>query len=73
MKISAIAVAGTNATSFKIATKTCGATLAAAAKCTISVDFKPLATGTLTGDIAITDNAAGSPQKVALKGTAVAK
>ncbi len=72
MNISSIAVAGTNATSFKIASKTCGATLAAAAKCTISVDFKPLATGTLTGDMAITDNAAGSPQKLTLKGTAVA-
>jgi hypothetical protein len=72
MNISSIVVAGTNATSFKIASKTCGSTLAAAAKCTLSVNFKPLATGTLTGDIAITDNAAGSPQKVALKGTAVA-
>ena len=73
MNISSIAVAGTNPTSFKIASKTCGSTLTAAAKCTISVDFKPLATGALTGDVAITDNAAGSPQKVTLKGTAVAK
>ena len=72
MDISSIAVAGTNASSFKIASKTCGSTLAAAAKCTVTVDFKPVATGTLTGDIAITDNAAGSPQKVTLKGTGAA-
>jgi len=36
--------------------------------CTISVTFTPTAAGTRSGTITITDNAAGSPQSVALAG-----
>jgi hypothetical protein len=39
------------------------------AKCTISVAFKPTTIGTLTGSVSATDNAPGSPQKLALRGT----
>lgn len=49
--------------------KACGSTLAAGASCTIAVKFAPTQTGTLTGDITITDNAANSPQTVPLSGT----
>jgi hypothetical protein len=35
------------------------------------VTFKPTSTGTLAGSVSITDNAAGSPQTVALSGTGV--
>jgi archaellum component FlaF (FlaF/FlaG flagellin family) len=72
LDITSIAVGGTDATSFLISAKTCTTTLAAAASCTFSVEFKPAATGALTGDIAITDNAAASPQKVTLAGTGAA-
>jgi hypothetical protein len=52
-------------------TNTCGTTVSAGANCTISVTFKPTATGTWTGTVSIWDNAAGSPQSVALSGTGV--
>lgn len=66
-----ITIAGTDASSY-IKTTTCGTTLAAGATCTISVSFKPAATGTLTATLEVADNATGSPQKVALTGTGAA-
>ena len=53
-------------------TNTCGTSLAAGATCTISVVFKPTAAGTRTGTLAIRDSAVGSPQNIALTGTATA-
>src|SRR5207249_3905534 len=50
---------------------TCISTLAAGASCTFSVVFKPATTGTLTGTVTVTDNAAGSPQKLSLTGSGV--
>jgi hypothetical protein len=49
-------------------TNTCGSSLAAAAKCTISVTFTPEATGTRAANLVITDSAVTSPQKVKLSG-----
>jgi len=49
--------------------KPCGATLAAGQSYTIKVRFTPTQTGTRTGDVTITDNAANSPQQVSLTGT----
>jgi len=45
--------------------------LAAGKTCTINVTFTPATTGTLTGSIAITDQASNSPQSVSLTGTGV--
>jgi hypothetical protein len=50
-------------------TNTCGTTVAAGANCTISVTFTPTAGGSRTGQLTITDDAAGSPQTVALTGS----
>jgi HYDIN/CFA65/VesB family protein/centrosomal CEP192-like protein len=50
----------------------CGSSLAAGAKCTISVTFTPTATGTLTGVVTVSDTASNSPQSITLSGTAVA-
>ncbi len=50
-------------------TNTCPASLAAGANCTISVTFSPLGAGTQSGTITVTDNAANSPQTIALSGT----
>jgi hypothetical protein len=50
-------------------TNTCGSSLAADASCTISLAFKPTQKGPRTGTLSITDNAAGSPQRVSLTGT----
>ncbi len=67
LNISSIAPSG----DFAVASKTCGSTLAAKAKCTVKVTFTPTQAGTRTGTLAFTDNAPGSPQTVALSGTGV--
>jgi hypothetical protein len=53
-------------------TNTCGASVAAGKSCTLSVTFAPTSIGTLTGILAITDNAPGSPQSVELSGMGAA-
>jgi hypothetical protein len=65
-------IAGTNATSFLISANTCGTSLAAAATCTVSVEFKPASAGTKVATLSVADNATGSPQTVALSGTGTA-
>ena len=47
---------------------TCGNSVAVGASCSIGVFFDPTATGTRSGALTITDNAAGSPQTVPLTG-----
>ena len=68
LSISSIAVAGTNAGDFA-ETYNCPASMAPGAKCTINVKFTPTALGARTATLAVTDNAANSPQTVALSGT----
>jgi hypothetical protein len=63
LSISSIAVSGDFAQ-----THTCGSSVAAGANCTISVTFTPMATGSRSGSLTITDDAAGSPHTVALSG-----
>ncbi|HEV2351619.1 MAG TPA: choice-of-anchor D domain-containing protein [Terriglobia bacterium] len=65
---SSMAISGANAADFS-QTNTCGTSLAGGASCTISVTFTPTTIGTEAGTLTITDNAAGSPQTVALGGT----
>ncbi|HEY1946691.1 MAG TPA: choice-of-anchor D domain-containing protein [Bryobacteraceae bacterium] len=69
LNISGISITGTNAGDFS-ETSTCASTLAAAASCNIAVTFKPVAAGTRTANISVADNAIGSPQTVALTGSA---
>jgi hypothetical protein len=52
-------------------TNDCGASLAAGANCTFNVTFTPLASGTCTGTLTVTDDAGGSPQVVTLSGTGI--
>ena len=54
---------------FAVAGTTCGSVLSAGHSCFVSVVFKPTATGPLTGTLTITNNAADSPQVIALSGT----
>src|SRR5262249_2862453 len=70
LTISSIAISGTNAGDFA-QTNNCSATLNVNTSCTISVTFTPSATGTRTASVIVTDNAAGSPQSVALGGAGV--
>ena len=69
MSAKSFSFTGPNATSFVLSFKTCGTSLAAGASCTLSVAFKPAATGTLTASLSAVDNAVGSPQAAGLKGT----
>ncbi|HEY0702720.1 MAG TPA: choice-of-anchor D domain-containing protein, partial [Candidatus Acidoferrales bacterium] len=74
LNISGFAITGASSTSFGYVAKGANACtlptakLAAAASCTLSVDFIPTAAGPVTATLTISDNAQGSPQMVALSG-----
>jgi uncharacterized repeat protein (TIGR03803 family) len=63
----------TASTYFAISADTCPGSLAAGAKCTVSVTFTPTVLGPLTGSLTFSDNAANSPQTVTLSGKGVAQ
>ncbi len=66
------AITLTNTTDFAIKAKTCpasGATLAAAASCTITVNFTPSSTGPKRGSVVVNDSDPSSPQLIGLTGT----
>ncbi|MFZ3216832.1 MAG: choice-of-anchor D domain-containing protein [Candidatus Acidiferrales bacterium] len=75
LNLTSIAVTGSNSTNFGFyvkGTSPCpypSGALAAGTSCTISVDFMPQGNGPVSATLAISDNAAGSPQSVALSGT----
>ena len=50
---------------------TCGSTLAPGTACAMQVVFAPTASGARTGDLTVTDSAAGAPQTLALAGIGV--
>lgn len=70
LTITNVAVSGTNAAAFAFPSS-CGTSLAAGANCIITGNFVPAAAGAMTAKLAITDNAAGSPQMVGLSGVGV--
>jgi len=70
LNFSGISITGTNAGDFS-ETNTCGTSIAGGASCTISVTFKPLAQGTRTATVSISDDGGGSPQKISLTGTGI--
>ena len=65
LSITSIATTGADATDF-VENNTCGSSVAAGSRCTITISFRPSATGTRTASLTITDNASGSPQSAAL-------
>jgi trimeric autotransporter adhesin len=75
LQMTGIAITGSNSTNFGFVVKGAtpcpypSGTLAAGGSCTISVDFAPQAAGPVSATLSISDNAAGSPQSVALSGT----
>jgi len=68
LSIVLITVSGTNRTNFEEG-NTCGRSVAAGASCTISVTFKPSASGSFKASVSIMDNARVSLQTVSLSGT----
>jgi exo-beta-1,3-glucanase (GH17 family) len=71
LTVSSIGFSGTSAGSFS-QTNTCTAGLTAGKTCTLSVSFKPTATGAASATLSVASNAAGSPTTVALSGTGTA-
>ncbi|HKM57037.1 MAG TPA: choice-of-anchor D domain-containing protein, partial [Isosphaeraceae bacterium] len=71
LSITSISITGTNPGDFT-QTNTCGGSVAAEANCAINVTFAPLALGTRTASLTITDDAANSPQTVSLSGIGTA-
>ncbi len=75
LELIAISITGSNSTNFGFVLKGAtpcpypSGTLAGGASCTISVDFAPQAPGPVSATLSISDDAAGSPQIVALSGT----
>lgn len=57
--------------SIPASSNTCGASLSPQASCTLQVVFAPTVGGVRMGSVSIADNAAGSPQSLALQGTGV--
>jgi FG-GAP-like repeat/FG-GAP repeat len=68
LTISGIKITGPQSGEFT-ETDTCGSSLGAGEICTINLAFTPVATGTRSATLTVTDNAASSPQTIALSGT----
>ncbi|MGO4884286.1 MAG: choice-of-anchor D domain-containing protein [Bryobacteraceae bacterium] len=66
---SGILIAGTDPADFIVSANTCGPSIAAGGTCTVSVEFKPMATGTRTAALQFNDDGGASPQTVTLTGT----
>lgn len=69
MSLTSVAIAGDSTGSFSLAS-TCSTVLAPNASCQVTITFTPTASGLLQASLQITDNAPGSPQSLALSGTA---
>jgi archaellum component FlaF (FlaF/FlaG flagellin family) len=68
LQIKEIAIGGTDKRDF-YEVNACPATLTTGKSCTISVIFRPTATGVRSAILGVADNGGGSPQTVALSGT----
>src|SRR5258708_10870002 len=71
LKIGTITMTQPNAADFP-QTNNCGTSVLAGANCVINVTFVPTVIGARTANVTVTDNAAGSPQKVLVSGTGLA-
>ncbi len=65
----AATVSGVSVSGDFLQSNTCGTSIAAGASCTVNVSFRPTASGTRTGTLTVTSNAANNPTTVALSGT----
>jgi hypothetical protein len=70
--ITNVTITGANAADFTLVSTTCiNASLTSVGTCTATVRFNPLAIGSRTANLTVTDNAAGSQHLVVLRGTAL--
>jgi hypothetical protein len=68
LAVSSVSITGPNPGDFS-QTNNCGAVLAPAATCSVSITFAPVATGARSATLSVADNAPGTPQTVPLTGT----
>jgi len=68
--ISSVSVTGANASDFVIAANTCPPSIGVGGSCSVSITFRPTAAGNRAAALSVADNAAASPQTLALTGTA---
>ncbi len=68
LTVNSISFTGTNPEDFA-ETNSCEGSVPAKGKCTVSVTFKPTATGTRSATLIVSDSANNSPQTVAVSGT----
>jgi hypothetical protein len=68
LNLGTISLTGLNVSEFTIQSNNCGATLAPAAQCAVTIAFTPAATGPRLAQLLINDNAAGSPHNVMFTG-----
>jgi hypothetical protein len=74
LTVTSVTFTGPFALNSAVGSDTCsGKSVAAGSSCSVSVVFKPTATGAATGSLSFADNAAGSPQSVALSGSGAAQ
>jgi hypothetical protein len=66
--IRSVSIAGVSRADYS-QTNTCGSRVTKGASCSITVTFTPMATGTRSAQVSITDLAGGSPQTAQLSGT----
>ncbi len=67
--VNQVVTGGPDSSDFVISNNTCGSSLGPGAQCTVSVEFKPTATGNRSGTLNFFDNGGCSPQQVLLAGT----
>lgn len=70
LSVSSITLSGTNASDFK-QTNNCTTVAPDGGTCAVTISFTPSATGARSATLTVNDNAANSPQAVALSGTGV--
>lgn len=71
LTVGALSLSGTAANDFIIASNGCSTAVAVGANCTISLTFKPTATGSRTATLQVPSNASNGTQSVSLTGTGV--
>ena len=71
LAISNLSITGTNSGDFQKGVDTCGSGLPAGGTCTIPITFDPMASGSRSAQLRVSDNASGSPQTASLKGNGV--
>ena len=67
-----LSISGITVTGPFAETNTCGSTVLAGKKCTISVTFSPTILGSASGVVTIADNASNSPQTISTTGSGIA-